>query len=212
MKTARFEFNLFGENTYIIWDPETLDAAIVDPGMQTDNEEKIFADFIASNGLHPVHLINTHLHLDHTLGDDFVSATYGLGLEAAAPDDFLGKDRSAQARLFHLDFGNLAPLTINKVLHAGDTIKVGEGELKVISVPGHTPGSIALYCAKDRFVLTGDALFRGSIGRTDLPGGNGDELRRSIRANLLTLPADTTVLPGHGPSTSIAMERSNPWV
>ncbi|MDE5626493.1 MAG: MBL fold metallo-hydrolase, partial [Candidatus Amulumruptor sp.] len=97
MKIARFEFNLFGENTYILWDPETLDAAIVDPGMQTSDEEKVLADFITSNGLHPVHLINTHLHLDHTLGDTFVSSTYGLDLEAAAPDDFLGKDREAQA-------------------------------------------------------------------------------------------------------------------
>lgn len=213
LKTARFEFNLFGVNTYIVWNPDTLDAAIIDPGMQSPQEEKIFADFIADNHLKPCHLVNTHLHIDHTLGDGFVERTYSLPLEAAPSDEFLGADREAQAVMFHLRLGELKPLTIGRELHDGDTIGIGDDELKVIAVPGHSPGSVALYSPSARFVITGDALFRGSIGRTDLPGGDGDTLRRAIRARLLTLPADTTVLPGHGPASMIATERSsNPWV
>lgn len=213
MKIARFEFNLFGVNTYIVWDPETRDAAIIDPGMQSPEEERALADFIAERDLHPVHLINTHLHIDHTLGDDFVAAAYGLELEAAASDGFLGESRDSQASMFHLKLGDLKPLTIGRELSDGDIIEIGEGRLEVISVPGHSPGSIALYCPADRFVITGDTLFRGSIGRTDLPGGDGDTLRRAIRGRLLSLPADTTVFPGHGPATMIATERSsNPWV
>lgn len=213
MKTARFEFNLFGVNTYIVWDPDTLEAAIIDPGMQTGEEEKALDDFIASRGLKPVHLINTHLHIDHTLGDEYVARKYNLALEAAAPDRFLGESRDGQARMFHLNLGTLAPLAIGRELADGDRISVGDGWLEVVAVPGHSPGSIALYSPSDRFVITGDALFRGSIGRTDLPGGDGDTLHRSIRSRLLSLPADTTVLPGHGPATMIATERSsNPWV
>lgn len=213
MKVARFEYNLFGVNTYVVWDPDTLDAAIIDPGMSDEREEKSMIDFIESRGLNPVHLINTHLHIDHTLGDDFIAAKYNLPLEASSIDKFLGESRDDQARMFHLRFDELPPLKIERELHDGDRIKVGNGELEVIAVPGHSPGSIALYSPADRFVITGDALFRGSIGRTDLPGGDGDMLRRSIRAKLLSLPADTTVLPGHGPSSMIATERtSNPWI
>ena len=213
MKTARFEFNLFGVNTYIVWDPDTLEAAIVDPGMQSPEECRELDSFITSHKLKPVHLINTHLHIDHTLGDDHVERQYGLSLEAAPADSFLGESRDGQARMFHLDFGELKPLRIGRELADGDTIKIGNGTLEVIAVPGHSPGSVALFSPADRFVITGDALFRGSIGRTDLPGGDGDTLRRAIRSRLLTLPADTTVLPGHGPSTMIAPERSsNPWI
>lgn len=213
MKTARFEFNLFGVNTYIVWDPVSLEAAIIDPGMQSQDECKALDEFISKNGLRPKHLINTHLHIDHTLGDDYVSAKYGLPLEASADDKFLGEARNSQSKMFHLNLGDLKPLEIGRELSDGHKIKIGNGELEVISVPGHSPGSIALYSAADRFVITGDALFRGSIGRTDLPGGDGDTLRRAIRTRLLSLPADTTVLPGHGPATMIATERSsNPWV
>lgn len=213
LKTACFEFNLFGVNTYVVWDPETLDAAIIDPGMHTPEEERTLANFIASNALRPIHLINTHLHIDHTLGDDFVAASYGLGLEAAVDDDFLGRQRMEQAAMFHLNLGELPPLTIARQLSDGDKIAIGSSELEVIAVPGHSPGSIALYDATDRFVITGDTLFRGSVGRTDLPGGSADTLRRAIRARLMSLPADTTILPGHGPASMIATEReTNPWI
>lgn len=213
MKIARFEFNLFGVNTYVVWDPSTGDCAIIDPGMQSAEEERALADFIAEKGLHPTHLINTHLHIDHTLGDGFVAASYGVPLEAADADSFLGETRNEQAAMFHLRMGQLSKLAIGRSLADGDTVKIGSGELHVLAVPGHSPGSIALYSPSDRFVITGDTLFRGSIGRTDLPGGNGDTLRRAIRSKLLSLPADTTVFPGHGPATTIQTERnSNPWV
>ncbi|MCM1028414.1 MAG: MBL fold metallo-hydrolase [Pseudoflavonifractor sp.] len=213
LKYSRFEFNIFGVNTYIIWDEDTLAAAIIDPGMGDEFEEVTVAKFIDDQGLRPDHLINTHLHVDHVMGDKFVETKYGLELEASPDDSFLGEALDAQAAMFHLRLGPFEPLKIGHPLHDGDTIQLGDTTLEVIAVPGHSPGSLAIYSQADRIVLTGDALFRGNIGRSDLPGGDGDTLRRAIRAKLLTLPADTVVLPGHGPATTIAAERgSNPWV
>lgn len=213
LRYKSFEFNLFGVNTYIIWDEDTLDAAIIDPGMSGENEREELTRFITDHHLKPAHLINTHLHVDHAMGDAFVEETYGLSLEASGDDAFLGSALDDQLSLFHLSPGPHAPLSIGRELHDGDTITLGHTTIEVIAVPGHSPGSIALYSPADRIVITGDTLFRGSIGRSDLPGGNGDILRRSIRARLLTLPADTIVLPGHGPSTMIVSERnSNPWI
>ncbi len=213
LRYKSFEFNLFGVNTYIIWDEDTLDAAIIDPGMSNASEESEIARFIADRKLKPAMLINTHLHVDHAMGDAWVEKKYGLSLCAGAEDEFLGRSLDDQLRLFHLQPGPFEPLELGRELHDGDTLTLGHTTLEVIAVPGHSPGSIALYSPADRLVITGDTLFRGSIGRSDLPGGDGDTLRRSIRSKLLTLPADTIVLPGHGPSTMIAGERnSNPWI
>lgn len=212
MKVSRFIFNMFGINTYIMWDPATLEAAIIDPGMIDLDEEQALYDFISRNSLRPVHLINTHMHLDHIFGNLKVKEKYGLDIKAHPDDDFLGKSLSESVRRFNLRI----PVSDHGVdidLKDGETLYLGKEPVKVISVPGHSPGSIALYCPESGFVITGDALFRGSIGRTDLPGGNHATLIRSVTDRLLTLPDSTTVLPGHGPETTIGEEkRSNPYL
>lgn len=212
MKVSRFIFNMFGINTYIMWDPATLEAAIIDPGMIDIDEEQALYDFISRNSLRPVHLINTHMHLDHIFGNLTVKEKYGLDIKAHPDDDFLGKSLSESVRRFNLRIP-VSDHGVDIALKDGETLYLGKEPVKVISVPGHSPGSIALYCPESGFVITGDALFCGSIGRTDLPGGNHATLIRSVTNRLLTLPDSTTVLPGHGPETTVGEEkRSNPYL
>lgn len=192
MKIKQFQFNLFGVNTYVVWDPATLETAIVDPGMASPEEEKELSDFISKQRLQVISLINTHLHIDHTLGDTYVEGRYGVGLAAHPLDDFLGKNRSGQAGMFRLPMAP-EPLEINVPLKQGDKLYFGKEYLEVLEVPGHSPGSIALYDPQGRFVITGDALFAGGIGRTDLPGGDYATLIKSISRNLLSLPDGTIV-------------------
>ena len=213
MKISRFIFNPFGENTYIAYDESTRQAAIIDPGMVNAEEEQAVRNFIDRNSLTLTHAINTHVHIDHTFGSPWVKRTYGLGIEANNRDAFLGLTRTEQARMFHLPY-ELEPLTIERQLNGGDVITLGTGStLHVIEVPGHSPGSIALYSPEAGVVFTGDALFPGSIGRTDVPGGDHAELVDSIKQRLLTLPPDTVVLPGHGDETTIGREKQlNPFL
>ncbi len=214
MKIARFEFSLFGINTYVVFDPETKDCAIVDPGMVSDRERKAMDNFIVSNGLHVTHIINTHLHIDHAVGNAWAAERFGADALSHPDDDFLGERMKQQAESFGLPFeiDQSAPVT-NRKLQDGEIIRIGDGELKVIHVPGHSLGSVALYDAKDGFLISGDALFAGSIGRTDLPGGNYRQLIESITNRLLPLPDSTIVYPGHGPATTIGKERkSNPYL
>ncbi|MCM1483218.1 MAG: MBL fold metallo-hydrolase [Muribaculaceae bacterium] len=212
MKIHRFEFNIFGVNTYVAWDAASLEAAVIDPGMANPEDMNELSDFISRNKLQITYLINTHLHIDHTLGDEYVEERYGVGLAAHPLDDFLGSRRDAQAAMFHLPMAP-APLTIDVPLKATDRLYFGKEYLEVLSVPGHSPGSIALYNPQGGFVVTGDALFAGGIGRTDLPGGDYGTLIRSITDTLLTLPPDTVVYPGHGPASTIGQERNaNPYL
>ncbi len=213
MKISRFVFNMFGENTYIVYDETTREAAIIDPGMLDGQEEKAIDDFIVKNGLTLTHMIITHLHIDHTFGYGHVKSKYGLMLEGSEADNFLGSTRTAQARMFHLPL-DLDDVTVDVNLKAGDEIVLGpDSRLTVINVPGHSPGSIALYSEQNGVVFTGDALFPDSIGRTDVPRGNHDQLINSIKTGLLTLPPDTVVLPGHGGETTIGREKAhNPFL
>lgn len=212
MQVAIFQFSLFGINTYLVFDPETKDCAIIDPGMSTPEEEEAIENFIAEKGLTLTQIINTHLHIDHVAGIPFLREKYGVPVVAHEGDSFLGAGIQEQARMFGLGM-NIEGIEISEYIKAGDTIKIGNGELEVIEVPGHSKGSIALYDRKGGFLITGDALFKGSIGRTDLPGGNYKELLESIRKELLSLPDATVILPGHGPASTIGEERnSNPFL
>lgn len=212
MQVAIFQFSLFGINTYLLFDTETNACAIVDPGMSTPEEEQAIEDFIVEKDLNLTHIINTHLHIDHVAGVPFLKEKFGASLLAHEGDEFMGKKIHQQAAAFGLNL-NLDEIEISDYIKGGDKIKIGNGELEVISVPGHSKGSVALYDREGGYLISGDALFKGSIGRTDLPGGNYRELIDSLKSELLTLPDSTIVFPGHGPSTTIGEEkRSNPFL
>lgn len=212
MKVARFEFSLFGINTYVVWDQATRECAVIDPGMINEMEEKALTDFVKRENLKVTHLINTHLHIDHAIGDRFIKETFDVPVEAHKGDAMLGERLQQQALMFGMS-ERVEDVIIDRVLKEGDVIAIGEGELKVLHVPGHSPGSVVLYDAKDDFVIAGDVLFQGSVGRTDLPGGDTATLINGIKGKLLTLPPQTIVYPGHGPATTIGEEKMmNPFL
>lgn len=212
MEIAIFQFSLFGINTYLVFDSDSKECAIIDPGMSNPVEEEAIDNFMSGKGLKLTHIINTHLHIDHVAGIPHLKSKYDAPVLAHKDDEKLGHRVDVQADLFGLNL-KIGNLEISQYIEEGDIIKIGNGELEVISVPGHSKGSICLYNRKDGWLISGDALFQGSIGRTDLPGGNYRELIDSINAKLLSLPESTVVFPGHGPSTTIGDEkRSNPFL
>lgn len=208
MKIVIFQFELFGINTYVVYDPETRDCAVIDPGMSSAHEEDILTEFLDRNDFHLRHVINTHLHIDHAIGNSVLSRRYQVPVLAHRDDEFLGKRMMEQAHQFGLSL-RANVVGINRYLEEGDVIHIGNGELKVLHIPGHSPGSVVLYDEKDNFLIAGDVLFEGSIGRTDLPGGSFTQLITGIKEKLLTLPDNTLVYPGHGPVTTIGAERRN---
>lgn len=212
MEIAKFEFSLFGINTYVVSDPATGKCAIVDPGMINKQEEDAISGYIKRKSLTPLYIIATHLHIDHAAGIASLKKMYDIPLLAHKADEFLGTRIEDQARMFGI-YEKVQDVRIDRYIEAGDIIKIGEGVLKVIHVPGHSPGSVALYDEKDGFVITGDALFRSSVGRADLPGGDMPTLINAIKEQLMPLPDITVVYPGHGPATTIGLERlANPYL
>ena len=212
LQVNSFVFNPFSENTYIILDEETLKCVVVDPGCSSPSEVDELLGFIDLHQLKPLMVINTHGHIDHIMGNEAVKKNYGIQA-AAHPDAKNDILRSRQqAMMFGLPMIEECQLP-EKDLEDGETIQVGNGTLEVICTPGHARGSISLYAPAEGMVFTGDALFCRSVGRTDLPGGNFEELRESIRTRLFTLPDDTEVFCGHGESTTIGEEKDfNPYV
>lgn len=212
MEIAQFSFNMFGVNTYLIWDSISKECAVIDPGMIYNREYSVINNFISKNSLIIKMIVNTHLHIDHVFGNQFVKDKYGVEVYANEEDVFLGQRIKEQAEMFGLTIKISNVETINGIKH-GDVVTLGNEEIDILHVPGHSPGSVALYCKNGGFVITGDALFQSSIGRTDLPGGNYQTLIKSIKEVLLTLPDDTVIYPGHGPSTNIKTEKMyNPFV
>lgn len=213
IKIKIFEFNPFGENTYVVSDSETSETAIIDPGMMQHRESETFDRYITDNSLTIKYLINTHLHVDHVAGDIHVQEKYQRGLSASPLDGFLATRIAEQARMFRLSMEMPTAIDISLPLSDGDRLFLGKEPIDILSVPGHSPGSIALYFPNQDTVIVGDVLFNMSIGRTDLPGGDLNQLLTSIKEKLLVLPDNTTVLPGHGPSTTIGKERHrNPYL
>lgn len=212
LKIAKFTFYMFGINTYVVYDPERKEAAVIDPGMSRGEEFDAMEKFIARENLNVTHLINTHLHIDHAIADNWMAERYGLPVEAHADDAMLGKILAQQAQRFGIR-GVDAKVEIGMELKEGDEVKIGDGRLEVLHVPGHSPGSIALYDREDGFVISGDTLFEGSIGRTDLMGGDYGQLVNAITGKLLSLPPQTVVYPGHGQPTTVEREKtSNPYL
>lgn len=214
MKIKQFVFNPFGVSSFIIYDSESKAAIAIDPGMLNSAEQKEFDSYIAENNLKLTQIVNTHLHLDHCFGNNYVRDKYGIKVAAHPDDAFLGNSLAEQASRFGIRLTGIdTKAGIDIELKDGDNIEVGAHTLKVLHVPGHSPGSIALYCAEGDFVIAGDVLFKGSIGRTDLQGGNLDTLLDSIHSRLMTLPDSTNVLPGHDRFTTIGAERAtNPYI
>lgn len=208
LKIKQFVFNPFEVSTFLLIDEKTRQAAVVDPGMFTKEDLWQFDNYVKDNRLTITQIINTHMHVDHCFGDNYVKDKYGVKVAAHPLDNDYAQQLSAQARRFGID-RKMENVEIDTPLKDGDTITIGESKLQVLHVPGHSQGSIALYSKENNILLSGDALFRGSIGRTDFYGGNQRQLLESIRTKLLTLPDTTIVFPGHGRYTTIAQEKEN---
>lgn len=207
MNIKIFTFNQFFENTFIISD-STNECIIIDPGCYDKKEKQILQDYILSNNLVPTRLINTHCHIDHILGNNFVSKTWDLELEIHHQDINLLKNSKDIADLYGFVNYEKSPIT-NKFLVEGDIIEFGKSNLEVLFTPGHAPGHISLYSKNENFIISGDVLFNNSIGRTDLPGGNYSTLIDTIKSKILCLDDSTVVYCGHGPSTTVGKERIN---
>ena len=204
-----FVFNAFQENTYIISD-KTNECVIIDPGCYDDHEKKELADYIQDHQLNVRMLLNTHCHIDHILGNDFVKQKYGTKLYIHQTEEFVLNAQKILAP--HYGFNRYQEARPDGYLEEGDVIEFGLQKFTILFVPGHSPGHIAFYNEKEKVVLAGDVLFQNSVGRTDLPGGNHNTLVNSIHKKLFTLPDEVTVYPGHGGETTIGVEkRTNPF-
>ena len=212
LSVKKFVVNMFGENTFLVFNSASKEAAIIDTGMLYEDEWRSFSDFVTKEELTVKYLLNTHLHIDHLFGVNEAKQRYGVGLSASLADEFLAERVAQQAAMFGIT-RPMAEVTIANPLNDGDEICLGSETLKVIATPGHSLGGICFYNESNNMLFSGDTLFQGGIGRTDLPGGNYAMLIHSITDRLLTLPDNTTVFPGHGPSTTIATERHhNPFL
>ena len=207
MKIKSFAFNPFQENTYVVYD-ETKECIIIDPGCYTDKERDELRRFITSEGLKPVKLINTHCHIDHVLENKFVSELWDLELYMHKEDLPLLENAGNIGKMYGFEDYEGSPYP-KHFLAQDDTLTFGESSFKILFAPGHAPGHICLYSKEDNLVIAGDVLFQGSIGRTDLPGGDHNTLINSIKTQLFPLPNETQVFCGHGPSTNIGYEKKN---
>lgn len=205
----RFEFNPFRENTYVISD-DTGECLILDPGCQEPEEQDLLLAYFEENQLKPVKIVNTHCHIDHILGTAFLHDQLKLPFLIHPQEKPLLKASIAQGEFFGLEVK--IPPEPTDYLNEGDTVTFGNSMFEVIHIPGHSPGGIVLLNKEQQCMFTGDVLFQGSIGRTDLPGGDYDSLVNSIRQKLLLLDPEIRVYPGHGPDTTIGIEKqSNPF-
>jgi len=205
-----FTFNPVQENTYVLYN-EKGQACIIDPGCYFSGEEQALKRFLEDNKLVPVLLLNTHCHLDHIFGNRFVHKTWGLTLHLHPLEKQVLDFGPASGQSWGLPFDNYDG-ELNYI-NEGDEIKLGDEVLEIFFTPGHSPGSICFYSKAHKFLMGGDVLFNGSVGRTDLPGGDFKMLEQSIKTKLYTLPEDVIVYPGHGSSTTIGDEMAtNPFV
>lgn len=204
MNIQIFEFGFFQENTYLIWD-ETKECIIIDPGNTNTSEDLELFNFIEKMKLKPVRLLLTHGHIDHIAGNDAIYSKYQLLPEVHKDDLFLIQAHEITAQMYGIPCIP-SPLP-QKFIEEGDVVKFGNSELYCIHTPGHSPGSITYYAPQENFAIVGDVLFYESIGRTDLPKGEFETLKNSIQKKLYSLPEQTIVYPGHGPSTTIAHEK-----
>ena len=201
-----FTFSPVAENTYVLHN-ETGDCIIIDPGCYFGNERRELLDYISENGLRPKYLLNTHCHLDHVFGNKFINETWQLELYIHSNEALVLENAPIAGLQWGLPFDNYkGPLHF---IREGEQISLGNDALKVLFAPGHSPGHICFYCRQQDFLIGGDVLFKMSVGRTDLPGGDTETLLTSIRTVLFALPDNTIVYPGHGEPTTIGFEKAN---
>jgi hydroxyacylglutathione hydrolase len=201
-----FTFNPVQENTYVLYNDKDA-CCIIDPGCYFGNERHTLQEFIEERKLTPQLLLNTHCHLDHVFGNKFIHDTYDLLLHLHEKEKPVLDFAPTSGLSWGMPFENYTGELI--FLKEGDVVKLGDDELKVLFTPGHSPGSICFYCEEQKFIIGGDVLFRQSIGRTDLPGGDLDTLINSIKNKLFVLPDDVIVYSGHGEPTTIGFEKEN---
>lgn len=210
IRTEALLFNDFQVNTYLVWD-DTRDCLVIDPAFYSSDEQERFKSLIKKMGLKVTGQLNTHCHVDHILGMEFLSTQFDCPIRAHHEELQIIKNAPLMGEMFGWKVNAIEG--IDEFIEEGQMVPVGDHFLKILHVPGHSPGSVALHSKEGGFVITGDALFRGSIGRTDLPGGDYNTLISSIGTKLLTLPPETVVYPGHGPASTIDFEKSqNPFL
>lgn len=210
MVVTSFTFNPFSENTYLLHD-ETKECIIIDPGCYTKQEQETLSGYIKENGLQVTRLVNTHCHIDHVLGNKFISDTYQVPLIIHEAD--LPTLRAVKVYAPSYGFANYEEVLPESFFAEGDVLSFGATELQILFTPGHAPGHVVFYHNSSQTIIGGDVLFQRSIGRTDLPGGDYDTLIKSIRTKLFTLPDTVKVYPGHGSSTTIGEEKKfNPFL
>ena len=209
-RVYQLTYGPFAENTYVIADDD-LNAIIVDPGMYHPEENVKFFEFINSQQLKPCRLLLTHAHLDHVFGVNWINKTYGLTPEIHFDDQIVYESAVVVAKQYGLNMNQLVPSNIS-LIH-NQVFKFGGSEFRIIHTPGHSPGSVCFRNDNEGYVISGDVLFQGSIGRTDLPGGDFNVLIRSINEHIINLAEDTIVYSGHGPVTTVGQEKiSNPFL
>ena len=210
IKVEKFVVNPLGENSYIISD-DTGECIFVDPGFYYEEEYEEVKAFIVDNNLVPVKITNTHCHFDHIMGVEFVRNEFDIPFCAHRADAFWVEKAIDQGRMFGFEMKTVSP--IDEFLKEEEFVEFGNSKLKIIHVPGHSPGHIVFYSPVDKILIAGDVLFYGSIGRTDLPGGNHETLISGIKDKLFRLPPATKVFCGHGPETTLGFEKStNPFL
>ncbi|MBO7067542.1 MAG: MBL fold metallo-hydrolase [Bacteroidaceae bacterium] len=212
MLTKAFIFNPVGENTYLIWDEETLEAAIIDAGMSNNRENTIVSEFITKEKLKLKYALQTHMHFDHVWGLSYITETYGLKPLCHIADESIYSQVPEMTSMFRLSMNWNLPV-IERYIDEGETFMLGNTSIRVLHTPGHTPGGLSYYVESAHTIFTGDTLFQGSIGRTDLPGGDMNTEISSIKNKIITLPSDTIIYSGHGPKSNVGWElRNNPYL
>lgn len=211
MKIKIFEFNPLGVNTYVLYD-ETGECVVIDAACVFPDEKEQLLHFILDNNLVIKHLVNTHLHFDHIFGVNFMASQFELKLQVHRDDEFLLENIQDQLQMFGFNSNTDYTPEIGGYLTEKDVIAFGNQQLQILHIPGHSPGSIVFYNPDAKCAVVGDVLFNGSIGRTDLPGGNYEQLINGIKTKLFALPDETVIYSGHGPQTTIGHEKKyNPF-
>ena len=205
MKIKKFTFNSFQENTYVVSSKKKC--MIIDPGCMNELEKNTLIEYIENNDLEPTELVNTHCHIDHIFGNNFISKKYNLKAKIHEKDFELLKKSSEIAKLYNVDL-EPPPLNVD-FINEHDIIKIRDSQWEIIFTPGHAPGHICLLNNSHKKIIVGDVLFFMSIGRTDLPGCNHNDLINSIKDKLFILDDDIEVFPGHGQNTTIGFEKNN---